>query len=167
MLEKDCNGNPIATFPPCYAFQMIFTASAPRLIQSISHWCLKSMKSGFARAKVPCLKTLDILSARIDAQKWKEDTLNNTKVNIWPQTNSGLRTFWVTRYIWALFEKPIATSGCNWSEVAMSKIRVERWNNFEQYWQTHLSQQYWQTHLTPAVLTNTPHPSCTDKHTSP
>ena len=36
MLEKDCNGNPISTFPPCYAFQMIFTALAPRLIQSIS-----------------------------------------------------------------------------------------------------------------------------------
>ena len=37
MLEKDCNGNPISTFPPCYAFQMIFTALAPGLIQSISH----------------------------------------------------------------------------------------------------------------------------------
>ena len=36
MLEIDCNGNPISTFPPCYAFQMIFTALAPRLIQSIS-----------------------------------------------------------------------------------------------------------------------------------
>ena len=36
MLEKYCNGNPISTFPPCYAFQMIFTALAPRLIQSIS-----------------------------------------------------------------------------------------------------------------------------------
>ena len=36
MLEKDCNGNPISTFPPCYAFQMIFTALAPKLIQSIS-----------------------------------------------------------------------------------------------------------------------------------
>ena len=24
MLEKDCNGNPISTFPPCYAFQMIW-----------------------------------------------------------------------------------------------------------------------------------------------
>ena len=24
MLEKDCNGNPISTVPPCYAFQMIF-----------------------------------------------------------------------------------------------------------------------------------------------
>ena len=22
MLEKDCNGNPISTFPPCYASQM-------------------------------------------------------------------------------------------------------------------------------------------------
>ena len=36
MLEKDCNGNPMSTFPPCYAFQIIFTALAPRLIQSIS-----------------------------------------------------------------------------------------------------------------------------------
>ena len=36
MLEKDSNGNPISTFPPCCAFQMIFTALAPRLIQSIS-----------------------------------------------------------------------------------------------------------------------------------
>ena len=36
MLEKDCNGNPIFTFPPCYTFQMIFTALAPKLIQSIS-----------------------------------------------------------------------------------------------------------------------------------
>ena len=35
MLEKDCNGNRIFTFPPCYAFQMIFAALAPRLIQSI------------------------------------------------------------------------------------------------------------------------------------
>ena len=34
--KKDCHGNPISTFPPCCAFQMIFTANAPRLIQSIS-----------------------------------------------------------------------------------------------------------------------------------
>ena len=37
MLEKDWNGSPISTFPPCYAFQMTFTELAPRLIQSISH----------------------------------------------------------------------------------------------------------------------------------
>ena len=36
MQEKYCNGNPISTFPPCSAFQMVFTAFAPRLIQSIS-----------------------------------------------------------------------------------------------------------------------------------
>ena len=36
MLEKECNGNPISTFHPSYAFQMIFTALAPILIQSIS-----------------------------------------------------------------------------------------------------------------------------------
>ena len=33
------------------------------------HWCLKSMNSGFARAKMPCLKNLDVLSPRIDAKK--------------------------------------------------------------------------------------------------
>ena len=33
---KNCNGNPISTFPPSYVFQMIFTALDPRLIQSIS-----------------------------------------------------------------------------------------------------------------------------------
>ena len=53
MLEKDCNGNPISTFPPCYAFQMIFTALAPRLIQSISrnvhnkNRALKELWEGF------------------------------------------------------------------------------------------------------------------------
>ena len=36
LLAKDCNGNPVSTLPPCYAFQVIFTAWAPRLIQSIS-----------------------------------------------------------------------------------------------------------------------------------
>ena len=44
MLEKDCNGYPISTFPPCYVFQMIFTASAPRLIQSIG--CYVHNKNG-------------------------------------------------------------------------------------------------------------------------
>ena len=33
MLEKDCNGNAISTFPPCYAFS---DDLAPRQIQSIS-----------------------------------------------------------------------------------------------------------------------------------
>ena len=35
MLEKNCNGNPISTFPHCCALEMIFTAFAPRPIQSI------------------------------------------------------------------------------------------------------------------------------------
>ena len=35
--EKRCNGNPISIFPPYYAFQMIFTESSPRPIQSTSH----------------------------------------------------------------------------------------------------------------------------------
>ena len=41
------------------------------------HWCLKSIKSGFARAKVPCLKYLDVLSARIDAKN-KQMALSRT-----------------------------------------------------------------------------------------
>ena len=34
--KKDCNGNPISAFPPCYSFQMIFTVLAPLLIQLMS-----------------------------------------------------------------------------------------------------------------------------------
>jgi hypothetical protein len=64
------------------------------------HWCLKLMKSGFARAKVPCLKNLDVLSARIDVQKWMDDTLNDTKENVWPEAKSGLQICLVTRSIW-------------------------------------------------------------------
>ena len=36
---------------------------------------LKSMKSGFARAQVPCLKNLDVPLLGIDTQKWTDDTL--------------------------------------------------------------------------------------------
>ena len=35
-LNIGSNDNPISTFPPCYAFQMIFTAWAPSPIQYIS-----------------------------------------------------------------------------------------------------------------------------------
>ena len=41
------------------------TATACSAVQ----WCLKSMKSGFARAKMLRLKYHDVLSARIDAKK--------------------------------------------------------------------------------------------------
>ena len=34
-----------------------------------SHWCLKGIKSEFARATVPYPKNLDVLTPRIDAQK--------------------------------------------------------------------------------------------------
>ena len=39
------------------------------LLTAPCHWCLKSMKGGFVRAKVPCLKNLDVVSPRIGAQK--------------------------------------------------------------------------------------------------
>ena len=45
---------------------------------------MKSMKSGFARAKVSCLKNLNVLSARIDAQKeWM--TLSRTLRRMYDQ----------------------------------------------------------------------------------
>ena len=40
------------------------------------------MKSGFARAKVTCLKNLDVFSPRIDAKKGTDDTLKDTKDNV-------------------------------------------------------------------------------------
>ena len=43
-----------------------------------SNSCL--MKSGFARAKVSCLKYPYVLSARIDAKKQMDDTFRNTKI---------------------------------------------------------------------------------------
>ena len=46
------------------------------------HWCLKPMKSGFARAKVSCLKILDVLLASIDAKKNPDDTLKDSKKNV-------------------------------------------------------------------------------------
>ena len=46
------------------------------------HWCLKSMTSGFARAKGPCLKNLDSLAPRIDAQKCMDNTVKDTKENL-------------------------------------------------------------------------------------
>ena len=40
------------------------------------------MKSEFARAKVPCLKNIDVLSPRIDAQEQTDDTLKDIKENV-------------------------------------------------------------------------------------
>ena len=39
------------------------------VINGAYHWCLKSVKSGFAIAIVACLKNIDVWSLRIDAQK--------------------------------------------------------------------------------------------------
>ena len=59
------------------------------------------MKSEFARAKVPCLKNIDVLSPRIDAQKQTDDTLKDIKENVWPEAYRGLHSYLVTRSIWA------------------------------------------------------------------
>ena len=63
------------------------------------HWCLKSVKIWFAKAIVACLKNLDVLSMRIDAQKWMHRTLQDTKENVWLEAYSGLQTYMVTRYL--------------------------------------------------------------------
>ena len=73
------------------------------------------MKSGFARTKVPCVKNLDVLLQRIDAQKWTDDILQDTKKNVWLEAYRGLETFLVARSDWAHFEKPIPTSLWNCS----------------------------------------------------
>ena len=62
----------------------------------LPHWCLKLMKSGVARAKAPCLKYLGVLSARIDAEKQMDDTLKDTKKNVWPEADSGLQSYLVS-----------------------------------------------------------------------
>ena len=51
-------------------------------VKTTGHWCLKSKKSGFTRAKVPCLKNLVVLLPRIDAQKGTNNILHNTKKNV-------------------------------------------------------------------------------------
>ena len=48
------------------------------------------MKSGFAGAKVPCLKNLDVLSPSIDTKKSADYTLKDTKENVWPEAYRGL-----------------------------------------------------------------------------
>ena len=53
---------------------------------------MKSITSGFARAKVPCLKNLDVLSPRIDAKKLTDDTIQDTKENVGPEAYRGLQT---------------------------------------------------------------------------
>ena len=40
---------------------------------------MKSVKSGFTRTKVPCLKNLDVLLPRIDAKQLMNDTFQDTK----------------------------------------------------------------------------------------
>ena len=61
MLEKDFNGNPISTIPPSYAFQMIFTALTPRLIESKS--CNVHNKNG-------ALKHLCVAHGLQSEKKW-------------------------------------------------------------------------------------------------
>ena len=53
-----------------------------KIIYIKGHWHLKLIKSGFARAKVPCLEYLDVLSARIDTKKHTNETVKDTKKNV-------------------------------------------------------------------------------------
>ena len=63
------------------------------------HWRSQSIKSGFARTKVPCLKNLDILAPRIDAKKLTDDTLKDTKEIERPDSYRGLQIDLVIRSI--------------------------------------------------------------------
>ena len=79
ILEKDCNGNPISTFPPCYAFQMIITVLAPRLIQSISrnvHNKNRALKQLWL-LKAPILELKALLLLLLKQQRVR-NTLANT-----------------------------------------------------------------------------------------
>ena len=67
----------------------------------IAHWCLKSMKNRFARATLPCLKYLGVLSARIDAKKQTDGTFKALKKNVWTEAHSGVQTYSVSRSFWA------------------------------------------------------------------
>ena len=78
MLEKYCNGNLISTFPPCYAFQMIFTVFAPRLIQS---------KSRNVHNKIRALKQLCILKTLQNCDMHHQIFVLAKQINLcfWPQ----------------------------------------------------------------------------------
>ena len=52
----------------------------------VTHWCLKSIKSGFAIAMAVGLTNLDVLSKRSDTQKLTHGTLQDTKENVWPKS---------------------------------------------------------------------------------
>ena len=88
------------------------------------------MKSGFAIANVPCLKNLDILSPRIDAQKWMDDTLKDPKENVVPEGYIGLKTYLVPRYIWAYPNDPwiVTHVRAYWISYHVNMTRVIFWH---------------------------------------
>ena len=70
------------------------------LIYQITHrlcdWFLKSVRGGLARAKVPCLKNLDALLARIDAKKKKQMSPSRTLMRLYDQLlKEAYRPFWL------------------------------------------------------------------------
>ena len=68
MLGKDCNGNPISTFPPSYAFQMIFIVLAPRLIQSISQ-NVRNKNEALKRLCLGCQYERELLDVSVRGKK--------------------------------------------------------------------------------------------------
>ena len=54
---------------------------SPISLQRCVHWCLKSIKSGFAIAIVAGLENHGVLSERIDTKKLTDGTLQDTKEN--------------------------------------------------------------------------------------
>ena len=58
-----------ATFVSAQKVVKIGESKTTSKLLDSGHWCLKSIKSGFAIAIVASVKNLDVLSQRIDAKK--------------------------------------------------------------------------------------------------
>ena len=56
---------------------------------SVTHWCLKSINSGFATAMLPYLEILDVFTQRIDAQKLMHESPKDTKAKAFRGSVAG------------------------------------------------------------------------------
>ena len=74
MLGKDCNANPISTFPPCMHFRLFSLHLPPRLIQSISrnvHNNVRALKQLWHTSLISLLQsTYRITKGRIMFFMW-------------------------------------------------------------------------------------------------
>ena len=78
MLKQDCNGNPISTFPPYYAFQMI---------QSISRQYQKPLWSSCPDKLIGSKVTTDVATKLLETTKVQNYLHITLKLNEKFQTN--------------------------------------------------------------------------------